>query len=57
MEHNNLIIIYNLGNMNSGKVIQTESKAVLNTYIDLGYKLISVSWMTVTEYLKAAKVK
>ena len=56
MEHNNLIIVYSLGNMNSGKVIHTESKAVLNTYIDLGYKLISVSWMTVTEYLKA-KIK
>lgn len=56
MEHNNLIVIYNLGNMNTGKVIQTESKSVLNTYIGLGYKLISVSWLSVTEYLRA-KVK
>lgn len=46
-----LIPIYNMGNFNTGKVKRTESKAAMNTLLSIGYKLLSVSFVTVNEYL------
>jgi hypothetical protein len=44
-------IIYKLGNFANGKVKETESKSATNTYINMGYKLITVAYLTTAEYL------
>jgi diketogulonate reductase-like aldo/keto reductase len=47
-----MIIIYKLGNFKTGKTAETESKDAMNTYIKLGYKLITAAWVSNAEYLK-----
>ena len=47
-----MIMIYNLGNFKTGKARYTESKAAMLKYVGLGYKLISIAYMTNAEYLK-----
>lgn len=44
-------IIYKLGNFANGKVKETESKSAMNTYINMGYKLITVAYLTTAEYM------
>lgn len=45
------ILIYKLGNFSNGKVAETESKKVYNDYLKLGYKLITVAFLTSFEYI------
>ena len=52
-----MIMIYNLGNFKTGKVFYTESKAAMLNYVGLGYKLISVAYITNAEYLKKVVTK
>jgi hypothetical protein len=47
-----MIVMYKLGNFQNGKTVETESKAAMNTYIKLGYKVIAVAWVSNMEYLK-----
>lgn len=52
-----MIMIYNLGNFKTGKAVYTESKAAMLKYVGLGYKLISVAYITNAEYLKKVVTK
>lgn len=52
-----MIMIYNLGNFKTGKARYTESKAAMLKYVGLGYKLISISYITNAEYLKKVVTK
>ena len=47
----NLIIIYKLGNFNNGKAFETESKSMMARYISMGYKLITVGFLSSFEYI------
>lgn len=46
-----LTVIYKLGNFKTGKVMETESKSAMQAYVNMGYKLITVSWLNTKEYL------
>lgn len=52
-----MIMIYNLANFKTGKARYTESRAAMLNYVELGYKLISVAYMTNAEYLKKVVTK
>lgn len=47
-----MIIQYNLGNFNTGKTKVLFSKEAMMTYIDMGFKLISVAYVTNESFIK-----
>lgn len=48
-----MIVIYKLANFQTGKRAETESKSAMNRYLKIGYKLITVGWITNKEYLES----
>lgn len=48
-----MVVIYRMMDFKTGKRIETESKSVLNKYLKIGYKLITVGWITNKEYLES----
>lgn len=50
-----MIMIYSLGNFKTGKARYTESKAAMLKYVELGYKLISIAYLSNADYLRKFK--
>jgi hypothetical protein len=46
-----MIIVYNMGNFKTGKAAQLVSKQAMESYVALGYKLISVAWVSNKEFM------
>lgn len=46
-----MIVIYKLGNFKTGEIKETESKSAVETYVKLGFKLITIAWLSNKEYI------
>ena len=49
---NIMLIQYNLGNFKTGEVKRLFSKEAMMTYITMGFKLISVAYVTNESFIK-----